>query len=167
RMMWVEEKKKLITYRAHGIEVVVDKKAYTYEVYDHNGDIDLEFRRKYVGDKFIVRYDPDAMDAHIQLVKVNQNGEKYFVAYAEPKRSFEVVPKLMPDGEKEQAQKDMRVAELEYQRDLQLLRDLEKKTGISTERLIAEQEMAIKTQNVNSKKLNIKADRGESLLHQL
>ncbi|MFL1609579.1 hypothetical protein PGK51_12675, partial [Riemerella anatipestifer] len=75
--------------------------------------------------------------------------------------------KLMPDGEKEQAQKDMRVAELEYQRDLQLLRDLEKKTGISTERLIAEQEMAIKTQNVNSKKLNIKADRGESLLHQL
>ncbi|WP_052910342.1 hypothetical protein [Riemerella anatipestifer] len=167
RMMWVEEKKKLITYRAHGIEVVVDKKAYTYEVYDHNGDIDLEFRRKYVGDKFIVRYDPDAMDAHIQLVKVNQNGEKYFVAYAEPKRSFEVVPKLMPDGEKEQAQKDMQVAELEYQRDLQLLRDLEKKTGISTERLIAEQEMAVKTQNINSKKLNIKADRGESLLHQL
>lgn len=167
RMMWIEEKKKPITYKAHGIKVVVDKKDYIYEVYDHDGNIDLEFRRKHVGDKFIVRYDPDAMDTHIQLLKENQFGEKYFVAYAEPKRAFEVVPKLMPEGEKEQAQKDMQVAELEYQRDLQALRELEKKTGISTERLIAEQEMAVKTQNINSKKLNIQADRGESLLHQL
>ncbi|WP_092737841.1 hypothetical protein [Riemerella columbipharyngis] len=167
RMMWMEEKQKPITYRANGIKIVVDKQEYLYEVYDRDGQIDLEFRRKYVGEKFIIRYDPDDMDCYIHLLKSNQFGEKYFVAYAQPKRAYEVVPKLMPDGEKEQAQKDMQVAEIEYQRDLQLLRDLERKTGISTERLIAEQQLAVKTQNINSKKLNIKIDRGESLLHQL
>lgn len=167
KMMWIEEKEKPITYRAHGISVVVDKKEYIYEVYDADRQIDLEFRRKFVGEKFIVRYDPEAMDSFIHLLRVNQFGEKYFVAYAEPKRSFEVVPKLMPQGEKEQAMRDAAVLKKEYERDLKALRDLQARTGIDERRLIAEQELAVKTMNVNPKKLNIKADRSESLLNQL
>lgn len=167
RLMWIEEKKKPITYKAHGITLVVDKKEYIYEVYDRDGKIDLEFRRKYVGEKFIVRYDPDGMDGHIQLLKENQLGEKYFVAYAEPKRAYEVVPKLMMEGEKEQALEDMRVRALEQERDERAYKELVERTGISPERLIAEQELAIKTQGRNSKKINIQVDRSESLLTQL
>lgn len=167
RLMWIEEKKKPITYKAHGITLVVDKQEYIYEVYDREGQIDLEFRRKFVGEKFIVRYDPDAMDGHIQLLKENQFGEKYFVAYAEPKRAFEVVPKLMMEGEKEQALRDMNIRTAERDRDAQAYKDLVARTGISPERLIAEQEIAIKTQGRNSKKINIQVDRSESLLNQL
>lgn len=167
RLMWIEEKKKPITYKAHGITLVVDKKEYIYEVYDRDNQIDLEFRRKFVGEKFIVRYDPDDMERHIQLLKENQFGEKYFVAYAQPKRAFEVVPKLMMKGEKEQAKKDIDVRTVEDRRDEQAYKDLVARTGISRERLIAQQEMAIKTQGRNSKKMNIQVDRSESLLTQL
>lgn len=167
RLMWIEEKKKPITYKAHGITLVVDKQEYIYEVYDREGQIDLEFRRKFVGEKFIVRYDPDAMDGHIQLLKENQFGEKYFVAYAEPKRAFEVVPKLMMEGEKEQALRDMNIRTAERDRDAQAYKDLVARTGISPERYIAEQELAIKTQGRNPKKINIQVDRSESLLTQL
>ncbi|HAT3998589.1 TPA: transposase family protein [Elizabethkingia anophelis] len=166
RMMWIEENKKPITYKANGIKIVVDKQEYDFEVYDMDGKIDLDFRRKHVGDKFIVRYDPDAMDGHIQLLKKNQDGEKYLVAYAEPKRSYEVVPKLMRDGEKEQNIQDMNVKMQEYEADLKAWRELEERTGITRERMIAEQELAIKMKNVNPKKINIKADREESLLSQ-
>lgn len=167
RLMWIEEKKKPITYKAHGITLIVDKQEYIYEVYDREGQIDLEFRRKFVGEKFIVRYDPDAMDGHIQLLKENQFGEKYFVAYAEPKRAFEVVPKLMMEGEKEQALRDMNIRTAERDRDAQAYKDLVARTGISPERYIAEQELAIKTQGRNPKKINIQVDRSESLLTQL
>lgn len=167
RLMWIEEKKKPITYKAHGITLVVDKQEYIYEVYDRERQIDLEFRRKFVGEKFIVRYDPDAMDGHIQLLKENQFGEKYFVAYAEPKRAFEVVPKLMMEGEKEQGLRDMNIRTAERDRDAQAYKDLVARTGISPERYIAEQELAIKTQGRNPKKINIQVDRSESLLTQL
>jgi len=166
RMMWIEENKKPITYRANGIKIVVDKQEYDFEVYDRDGEIDLDFRRKHVGDKFIIRYDPDGMDGHIQLLKKNQDGEKYLVAYAEPKRGYEVVPKLMKDGEKEQNTRDMDVKMKEYEADLKALRELEERTGITRERMIAEQELAVKMKNVNPKKINIKADRSESLLSQ-
>jgi len=167
KLMWIEEKKKPITYKAHGISVVVDKKEYIFEVYDENGQIDLEFRRKYVGEKFIVRYDPDAMDGHIQLLKENQFGEKYFVAYAQPKRAYEVVPKLMMEGEKEQQSKDFNIRMIERNRDEQAYKELVARTGISRERMIAMQEMAVKTQGRNNKKMNIQVDRSESLLNQL
>lgn len=167
KLMWLEEKKKPITYKAHGIAVVVDKKEYWFEVYDEDGQIDLEFRRKFIGEKFIVRYDPDDMETYIQLLKENQFGEKYFVAYAEPKRAFEVVPKLMRTGEKEQAQKDIDVRTIEDKRDEQAYKDLIARTGISPERLIAQQELAVKTQGRNTKKMNIQVDRTESLLAQL
>lgn len=166
RVMWIEEKEKPITYRANGIKVVLNKQEYLFEVYDLHGNIDLEFRRKYVGTKFIIRYDPDDMEI-IQLMKKNAQGEKYFVAYAEKKRAFEVVPKLMPEGEKEHSLKDMKVAEEEYQRDLKALREVQEKTGITPERLIQEQQLAMKMKSVGSKKMTIKADIAENLLNQL
>lgn len=167
RYMWIEEKKKAITYRAEGISVEVDKKVYKYEVYDHEGNIDLEFRKLHIGNKFIVRYDPDSMDGFIQLLQTNQYGETYFVAYAEPKRKFETVPKLMRPGEKEQWSKDHGVRDTEYERDQKEYEALCRRTGISQQALIAQQEFEVKMQGTLGKAINIKTDKKKSLITQI
>lgn len=168
RYMWIEEKKKPITYRAEGISVEVDKKVYKYEVYDENRNIDLEFRRLNVGNKFVVRYDPDNMEGFIQLLRMTPEGDTYFVAFAEPKRKFETVKKLQKPGEKERWYKDHNVRDKEYKRDKKALEDLERRTGISREALIAQQEFELKMQGtINSKAMNINTDRKKSLLTQI
>ncbi|BFO64088.1 hypothetical protein KCF3NO3_00710 [Chryseobacterium sp. KCF3-3] len=167
RYMWIEEKKKPITYRAEGISVEVAKKVYKFEVYDHEGNIDIEFRRLHVGSKFIVRYDPDQMDGFIQLLQTNQYGETYFVAYAEPKRKIETVPKLMRPGEKEQWNKDHSIRDKEYERDKKEYEALCRRTGITPEALIAQQEFEVKMQGTLNKTINIKTDKKKSLITQI
>ena len=48
-------------FTASGITVQVDKRSYTYEVFDENGLPDMAFRRQYTGQQFFVKYDPDDM----------------------------------------------------------------------------------------------------------
>ncbi len=167
RFMWIEEKKKPITYRRDGIALEVDKKVYKFEVYDQAGNIDTDFRWKHTGEKFIVRYDPDQMDGFIQLLKLNAQGETYFVAYAEPKRKFETVPKLMRPGEKEQFNTDHKVRDIELERAEKEYKELCKRTGISPEALIAQQEFELKMQGTLNKTINIKTDKQKSLITQI
>jgi len=164
RYMWIEEKKKPITYRAEGISVEVNKTVYKYEVYDRDGNIDMDFRWKHVGSKFIVRYDPDHMDGFIQLLQANPQGETYFAAYAEPKRKFESVPKLLRPGEKEQWSKDHSVRDMEHERAQKEYDALCRRTGISPEALIAQQEFEVKMQGTLSKTININTDKRKSLM---
>ena len=49
-----------IAYNAAGISIQLGKAKYLFEVYA-NGQPDMEFRKKYIGEKFIVRYDPEDM----------------------------------------------------------------------------------------------------------
>ena len=133
----------------------------------HEGNIDIEFRRLHVGSKFVVRYDPDHMDGYIQLLQTSQYGETYFVAYAEPKRKIETVPKLMRPGEKEQWSKDHSVRDTEYERDKKEYEALCRRTGISPEALIAQQEFEVKMQGTLNKTINIKTDKKKSLITQI
>ena len=50
-----------IAYRAEGLPMEVGGKKYLFEVYDADGQIDIKFRKQWIGEKFIVRYDPDDM----------------------------------------------------------------------------------------------------------
>lgn len=167
KYMWIEEKKRTITYRAHGIEVEVSGRKHLFEVYDDEGRIDLEFRRKHIGSKFIVRYDPDNMDSYIQLLGQNHAGEKYLVAYALPKRAYDPVPATMLEGEKARWLEDFAVRDREYERDMKAIEALQKRTGITPERMIAEQEMAIKMQGIVKKSVSIETDKKKSLLTQI
>lgn len=167
KYMWIEEKKRPVTYRAHGIELTVDKQTYLFEVYDEDNRIDLEFRRKYIGEKFLVRYDPDSLDTYIQLLRTNQQGEKYVVAYAQPKRMYDPVPATMYDGEKALYLTDYSVRDKELERDKKAYEDIKRRTGITPERMIAEQELAIKMQARVKKSISIDTDRKKTLLTEI
>lgn len=142
-LFWINETKGS-TYNREGITIQIGKRNYTYEVYDHNNRIDLEFRRKYVGAKFVVRYDPEQMDQYVQLIKVAADGQHTHVAYAQPKRGHESIPALLKDGQKAQWDEDFKVRELEYERDMAAYKALVARTGISRESLMDEQDLMIK-----------------------
>ena len=142
--MWIEEKERPITYKGHGIDVRIADKKYQYEVLDADGNIDLEFRRKYVGQKFIIRYDPDYLDGYIQLCLKDEQNNVVNIANAQPKRKHQAIPVLMKDGDKEKWQKDLKIRDIELARDEADYQALVKRTGISREKLIDDQELLVK-----------------------
>ncbi|KAB8151781.1 hypothetical protein EZY14_016435 [Kordia sp. TARA_039_SRF] len=143
QMFWIEETTPL-PYRQDGIRLTVNKKKYLFEVYDNDGKVDTDFRFKNVGAKLIIRYDPQELDNFVQLYKLNSKGEKVFVATAEPKRGHESIPVLMEEGAKALIMQDEAVQDIEYQRDSQKLEEIRKRTGVTPENLIEEQELMIK-----------------------
>lgn len=143
-MFWIDEKP--IKYRAHGLETTIAGNDYVFEVYDENNEIDLEFRRKYVGEKVIVRYDPEYLNEMAALYEETANGEKRFIAHALPKRKHQEIPALMKEGAKAIWEKDMRVPELEFKRDSEAYERLMRETGITPEKLIQDQELFVKMQ---------------------
>lgn len=151
RTMWIEERKRPIEYRGHGLDIWASGKKYQYEVYDSAGNIDLDFRRKYVGKKFMVRYDPEFMDTYVQLGIMDEKAEWLQIALAEPKRKHQVIPALMKAGDKEQWYKDYKVRDLELERDMKAVQELQKRTGISPKHEIDAQELEVKLQGRRSK----------------
>jgi hypothetical protein len=142
--MWIQETKKPIQYKAHGLDMWLGDKKYQFEVLDSNQNIDTEFRRKNVGNKFIVRYDPDFLDGFVQLCQKDQNGNIVLVANALPKREHQNIPVLMKEGDKEQWTKDYAVRELEYNRDLDDLQKLMQRSGITPQTEMEDQDLLIK-----------------------
>ena len=141
-MFWIDENKGS-TYNRGGIQITVNHKDYEYEVHTSDDKIDLEFRRKYVGCKFIVRYDPSTLDQHVGLYEKTEDG-LLFIAYAQPKRSHQVIPVLMQEGDKQRWIEDYNVADIEYERDLKEVEALLAGTGITPEKLIEDQDLEIK-----------------------
>jgi hypothetical protein len=141
-MFWLNETKE-ITYRPEGIKMNLKGDLYYFEVFNKEKAIDLEFRQKYVREKFVIRYDPELMDKGVQLWKRSNGGISY-IATAQPKREHESIPVLMKEGDKVQMLEDFQVTNLEIARDMKLLERLRQRTGITPERLIEEQELAMK-----------------------
>lgn len=142
-LFWVNETKQ-VTYKADGITIKIAGISHTYEVYNSENAIDLQFRRYNVGRKFIVRYDPEALDQYVQLLELTATGEKAVVAMAQPKRAHQEIPVLMKEGEKEAWYQDFKVRDLELERDQQELAALLNRTGITPEKLIEDQDLMIK-----------------------
>ncbi len=164
--MWLKETKP-ITYRAHGLDLHLSGNKYQYEVYNSYGEIDLEFRRKHVGRKFIVRYNPSYMETYVQLMGKNDTGEWIEVALAEPKRKHEVVPGLITTEGKQQWKKDFLVRDLELERDLNDYKELVNRTGISASEVIEDQEYYIKTKKDRPKEVRSQIEATESALSRL
>lgn len=156
-MFWIDETKPK-KYYGHGMPLTVEGQDYEYEVYTASGEIDLEFRQKYVGEKLIVRYDPEYLNEMIELYEITTTGEKRFVAYATPKRKHEVIPVLMKEGARALMERDMQVREAEYKRDLEIYENLIEKTGITRESLIEQQELFVKMQGKLTKKEQVNVD---------
>lgn len=143
RMFWVKETRP-IRYQRGGLRITIAGQEHWYEVYDNDGNIDVSFRREHVGNQFVVRYDPEALNDYIQLLRPDNGGDLALVAMAQPKRGHQVVPALMKDGDKSQWSKDYAIVEEEYNRDLDAYRQIATRTGVTADKLIEEQELKIK-----------------------
>jgi hypothetical protein len=157
-MFWIDETK-VKKYYAHGMPLTVEGKDYIYEVYDETNSIDTEFRRKYVGESLIVRYDPERLDEFIGLYALTPSGEKRFVAYAQSKRMHESIPVLMKGNSRALLDQDIAIRDEELKRDELAYQNLIKRTGITRESLIEEQEMMIKFQGHLPKEEQMETDR--------
>ena len=156
-MFWIDETKAK-KYYAHGMPLTVEGKDYLYEVYDHENNVDLEFRRKFVGENLIVRYDPERLDEFVALYELTPSGEKRFIAYAQSKRMHESIPVLMKGGSKELLLQDIEVRNAEMKRDMEAYEQLLSRTGITRESMIEEQEIMIKMQGHLPKDQQMEAD---------
>ncbi|MFY0714092.1 hypothetical protein J1D01_10475 [Seonamhaeicola sp. NFXS20] len=133
-----------VTYKADGLRVQIANKKYHFEVYNLNGDIDLRFRERWVNKKFYVKYDPDNLDNYVSLYLKLPDGDKQFVADAQPVRKQQQVPVLMKEGDKEQWKKDYEVRKIEEAAAKKKIEKIQKETGITPEQLIKDQELKIK-----------------------
>ncbi|MGV4413840.1 hypothetical protein [Chryseobacterium sp. T1] len=145
-MFWLNETKPK-KYYPHGMPLTVGGIDYDFEVLDSEGNIDLEFRRKYVNTKLIVSYDPEYLDQYIKLYELNENGQKVFVAYAEKKREHIQIPKLLTEIGSEKMRQDLLVKEEERLRDNNTYQEFAKELGLSVEDLIDEQNERISDNN--------------------
>ncbi|WP_264521170.1 transposase family protein [Flavobacterium sp. N1994] len=144
-LFWIDETKEK-KYYAHGLPLTVEGKDYLYEVYNENGQVDLDFRRKWVNEKLIVRYDPEYLNEYVALYELRPSGEKRFIAYAQKKRAHESIPILMVENSKVNLLQDIAVRDAELKRDQEAYERLIERSGISRESLIEEQEIMIKLQ---------------------
>ncbi|MGV0980452.1 integrase catalytic domain-containing protein [Empedobacter falsenii] len=156
-LFWLDESKPK-KYYGHGMPMTVEGKDYLFEVYDENGQIDMEFRRNYVGEQLIVRYDPEQLDQYIALYKLNAKNEKVFVAYAEKKRTYQQIPVLMKEHSRDQMLKDIAVREDEFKRDLAEAEAIMKRAGVTVETMIEDQETAMKFKGHLPKEEQMQAD---------
>ncbi|MBK5213406.1 MAG: transposase family protein [Flavobacteriaceae bacterium] len=142
-MFWIATPK-TITYNRGGLLMRLANKEYEFEVYDENNRINTAFRTKYTGAKFTVKYDPEEMDNYVRLYITKPDGKMEYVANAQPKRAHETIPALMQEGDKAAWYDDYEVRGEELatvEKDLQALRA---RTGITPEKLIADQDLLIK-----------------------
>ncbi len=160
--MWIDQKKKPIIYRAHGLNFRLGDKKYLFEVYDADGNIDLDFREKSIGKKFIVRYDPSFLDGYIQLCDKDEKGNIIHIANAQPKRKVQEVPVLMKPGGKEQWAKDEAIKAIERNRDELKYTNLVDRTGITIEKEMEDQELLIKFKGNLTKVQRSKVEAEES-----
>lgn len=157
-MFWIDETtpKK---YYAHGLPLTVSGQDYLFEVYDASGKVDLDFRRKWVQEKLIVRYDPEYLDDYVALYELTPSGEKRFINYAQKKRAHESIPVLMADNSKALRFQDIAVRDEELKRDQEAYEKLLLRTGITRESLIEEQELMIKFQGHLPKEQQMETDK--------
>lgn len=80
-MFWCRTKQP-VTFTDQGITITVKGRPYTYEVFDKNGDIDHEWRRRNTYRRFVVAYDPYDMSS-VRLYRQEADGSRRFECTAE------------------------------------------------------------------------------------
>lgn len=142
-MFWVSTKKS-INYSNQGLKVIISGNEYHYEVYDADGNIDIDFRDKWTNCKFFVQYDPDQMDNYVRLHLELPNGNRQFIADAQPKRLSNPIGATRTKEEEALMRKDMRVKVTEEERIKQRIKEIQQRTGITPEKLVEDQELDMK-----------------------
>lgn len=94
-------------YYPWGINLIYKGEEITYEVYDDKGNVDYNFRRKYLKQKFFLKYDPDGEYPEIELYQAHPTGGYQKVANASKKREASRSVKYHNQGDKEWIERQM------------------------------------------------------------
>lgn len=159
-LFWITSKDP-VTYERDGIKPTVSKTPYHFEVYDADGHVDLDFRDKYTGCKFFVQYDPNQMDNYVRLYLKMPNGDRRYVADAEPIKQVKNIPALMNDQDRGRMHKMTGVRDKELERIQERLEALRHRTNITEESLIESQELELKFKGRIPKEQRATAEAGE------
>ena len=131
-LFWIETKRP-ITYYNHGLTVQYKNDKRDYEVLK-DGKPDMDFRKKYIDQKFVVKFDPEDW-SHIRLYIDSPSGLR-FVAVAEPRLS---VPRATIDykpGSRALIDELLRLGNEEMADLKETNKQLEEDTGVRAEDLI-------------------------------
>lgn len=142
-LFWVQTKKPS-TYERDGLRVTISKRDYHYEVYDVDGRVDLDFRDRYTGSKFFVKYDPDQMDNYVRLYLLMPNKQMKFIADAQPVKGVKNIQVLMDEHDKLRMHRMTAVRDEDMKRVEAQLEQLRHRTNITEEGLIEQQELELK-----------------------
>lgn len=148
------------TYNRDGIRFTISKKPYHFEVYDTDGQVDLDFRNKYTGCKLYVQYDPDNMEDYVRLLLKLPNGERQYVGDAQPIKQVKTIPALMSDEDRGRMHKMTSVRDKELEDVEKRLEQLRHQTNITEESLIEDQELRLKFKGNVPKKERTLAEAG-------
>lgn len=94
-------------YYPWGINLMFKSEEITYEVYDSAGNVDYNFRRKYLKQKFFLKYDPEGEYPEIELYQAHPTGGYQKVATASKKREASRSVKYHNEGDKAWIEKQM------------------------------------------------------------
>lgn len=94
-------------YKAWGIELMRQGEEIIYEVYDESGNVDYNFRRKYLKQKFFLKYDPAGEYPEVELYQLAADGGYQRVATALQKREPSRSVKYLNEGDKAWIEKQM------------------------------------------------------------
>ncbi|MGE0636027.1 MAG: hypothetical protein AB7G44_03560 [Bacteroidia bacterium] len=98
-------------YNPIGIKLRLNGVDTLYEVYNDEGDVDYEFRRKYLHREMYLKYDPDGEYTEVDLLIVHGTGGYQKIASAQPKREVSRSVKYLKDGDKEWINRQMKLEE--------------------------------------------------------
>ena len=143
RLFWVTSKDPL-TYTSSGITPTIRKEKHHFEVYDLDGNVDLDFRDKYIGAKFYYQYDPNQLDNYIRLHLKLPNGDTKYIADAQPIKKVKSLSATMDQHDQNRKHKMLNVRDEDLKRVEQKLEALRHRTNITEESLIEDQELELK-----------------------
>jgi hypothetical protein len=114
-LFWIT-KELPVTYYTSGISTDINKVNYEFEVLDGDGMPNTEFRDLYIGQKFIIKYDPNDF-SHVRLYIDKGNGVQ-FVAIAQPRLSVPRAKQSHQPGDAKKIHDLLQVRETERINDL-------------------------------------------------
>lgn len=95
-------------YYATGIKLRIDGEDKLYEVYK-DGDVDYNFRREHLHERFYLKYDPEQLIDIVELYQMHGTGGLQKIASAEPKRGVNRSVKYLNDDDKAWIDKQMKL----------------------------------------------------------
>lgn len=159
RLFWITSKKPK-KYLNTGFKVEIRGVKHHFEVYDADGNVDVDFRDNYIGCKFFYEYDPNQLDNYVRLYLKLPNGDTKYIADAQPIKKVRNLSATMSEKDKNHKHKMLHVRDKELKQTEDELAGLRHRTNITEESLIEDQELELKFRGKIPKKTRATAEAG-------